>query len=267
MKVKQTTPINPLKRALKRRDKQIGIWLTLGTSSTTEVLAGAGYDWMLIDMEHTSSDPAQVLEMLRAGHGGTAEPVVRIPWRDPVLMKRLLDIGVRSFMIPFVQNADEAAQIVSSTRYPPVGTRGVNGTMRASLYGRATDYGQRYADEICLIVQAETPLALANIESISAVEGIDAVFIGPNDLAANMGFYGQPGAPQVRAAIGAALEGISAGGSAAGILNFNTAQARELLDAGFCLLAVGSDVGLLARNADALCLEFADYARAEGACA
>jgi 4-hydroxy-2-oxoheptanedioate aldolase len=253
-------PHNPLKQALAERRPQIGIWLTLGTTNTTEVLAGSGYDWLLIDMEHTCTDAAQVLELLRAATGGTAEPVVRIPWRDTVLMKRLLDAGVRSFMVPFVQTAEEARDVVSATRYPPEGVRGVNGAMRASLYGRVPEYGKRCAEEICVIVQAETPLALANAASIGAVDGVDAVFIGPNDLAANMGYYGRPGDPHVKSAIQEAFATIAASGAAAGILNFNVEEARSYLKSGVSLIAVGSDVGILARKSEELRQQFdADF--------
>ncbi len=252
-------PTNRLKHALAAGRKQMGIWVTSGSTTATVVLAGAGYDWLLIDMEHTCSDPAQVLDMLRACHGGTAEPVVRIPSHDAVLMKRLLDAGVRSFMIPFVETADEARKIVSAALYPPLGTRGVNGSMRASLYGRVPDYGQRCAEELCLIVQAETPRALDNLSEIGAVQGVDAIFIGPNDLAANMGHFGKPGSAEVQQAILQALEVIRSTQAAPGILNFNVDESRCLLKAGFQLIAVGSDVGILARRSEELCGQFAEF--------
>src|SRR6218665_2880259 len=187
-----------LKRGLAKGKKQPGLWLSLESPHVTEVLAGAGYDWLLLDMEHTCLDTSQGADHPRAAKGGTAELVVRIPWNEPVIVKRLLDAGVRSIMVPFVQGADEARRAVAATRYPPHGIRGVSGNMRANGFSRIKDYGQRYHEEQCIIVQIESPTAVAAIAEIGAVDGVDGIFVGPNDLAANMGLYGQPGAPEVR---------------------------------------------------------------------
>ncbi|WP_158215366.1 HpcH/HpaI aldolase family protein [Candidimonas nitroreducens] len=254
---------NHFKQSLRRGEKQVGIWITLYSTDCAELLSGADFDWMLFDMEHTCNDPTQVIEMLRAANGSPSEPVVRIPWRDPAIMKRLLDSGVRTFMVPFIQNAEEAAAVISSTRYPPHGIRGVNGTMRANGYGRARiDYQKRYADEICVIVQVETPEAIANIPAIGAVDGVDAIFVGPNDLAANMGLYGQTSHSAVKSAIQEALALIQSTGKAAGILNYNNQEALELFNQGYAMIAVGSDAGLLVRHADELRNSFTAVKRA-----
>lgn len=193
-----------------------------------------------------------VLAQLQALAGGTASGVVRPAWNDPVLFKRLLDVGVQSLLVPFVQNAEEARRAVAATRYPPHGIRGVALTTRANRYGRVKDYPGRAHDELCVLVQLETGLALDNLESIAAVEGVDGLFIGPSDLAADLGHLGDSAHPEVRAAIDDAIRGICATGKAAGILAPVEADARHWLALGCLFVAIGSDVSLLARQADAL---------------
>lgn len=246
---------NLFKQGLAQGKKQFGLWLSLESPNVTEVMAGSGYDWLLLDMEHTCLDTSQVADHLRAARGGTAELVVRIPWNEPVIVKRLLDAGVRSIMVPFVQGAGEARRAVAATRYPPHGIRGVSGNMRANGFSRIKDYGQRYHEEQCIIVQIESPTAVAAIAEIGAVDGIDAIFVGPNDLAANMGLYGKPGAPEVRAVIAEIHQAIRATGKAPGILNFNPAEARDLLQLGYDFIAAGSDLSILARRSEALLTE------------
>ena len=183
---------NPLKTALGRGEKQLGLWLTLGSPLAAELAAGAGFDWVLIDMEHSVLNEAQVLDHVRAAHvGGRAEPIVRIPWNEPIVFKRLLDSGVRSFLVPYVQNAEEARRAVAATRYPPDGVRGFPGMHRGNAFGRNKNYPQEAAAEIFLAVQVESPQAADNAGAIAAVDGVDCVFVGPNDLAANMGFVGR----------------------------------------------------------------------------
>lgn len=247
-----TLPPNRLKRALAVGQKQIGFWLTLASPNATEIAATAGFDWLLIDMEHSPNDLNDVIHHLRAAVGGTAEPVVRIPWNDPVTVKRVLDIGVRSLMFPYVQSVEEAKRAVASTRYPTAGIRGIAGTTRATVYGRVKDYVKSAAGEICVVVQAETPKAIDAGADIAKVEGVDCVFIGPNDLSASMGHIGNTGAPDVQAAISRGLERIRAGGKAAGILEFKEESARKYLAAGFQMIAVGGDGGMLARGTEAL---------------
>ncbi|HUH84163.1 MAG TPA: HpcH/HpaI aldolase/citrate lyase family protein, partial [Stellaceae bacterium] len=209
-------PPNRFKRALAEKRPQIGLWLMLASPAATEVAAGAGFDWLLIDMEHSPNELPDIAHHLRAAEGGTAEPVVRVPWNDPVMVKRLLDIGARSLLFPFVQSAEEARRAVQATRYPPAGIRGFAGTTRANRYGRIPDYAKRAADEICVLVQCETRKAVAEIPAIAAVDGVDGIFIGPSDLAADMGHIADTQHPEVQAAILAAGKAIVAAGKAPG---------------------------------------------------
>ena len=237
---------NLLKRKLAERSPALGMWLSLNSLAATEIAAGAGFDWVLLDMEHSAYDVESVeRHLLAARHGGDAEFVVRIPNIDPVLVKRLLDAGVRSFMYPFVQTVDEAKLAVAATRYPPHGVRGVSGINRANRFTRDADYGATYQDDICVIVQIETPQAVANIPDYGRIEGLDAMLIGPNDLAANMGLFRQTGHPEVLAKIDEALGLMQATGKGIGILDFNPQNARALLERGFNLVAVGGDSSLL----------------------
>jgi 4-hydroxy-2-oxoheptanedioate aldolase len=245
-------PRNNFKRALKAGTPQVGLWLSLTSPVATEVVAGAGFDWMLIDMEHSANDLADVAAHLRAAVGGTAEPVVRVPWNDPVAVKRLLDIGTRSLLFPFVQSADEAKRAVAATRYPPKGIRGVAGTTRANRYGRVADYYKRAEEEICVLVQVETKKAAAEIEAIGAVDGVDGIFIGPADLSADLGHLGNAQHPDARKAILDAGERIKKTGKAAGFLSPRDDEIRMTLDAGWLFVAVGADIGILARQSEAL---------------
>src|SRR5215472_15617972 len=155
---------NRFKRALAAGTRQIGFWLNFASPTVTEVCAGAGFDWLLIDMEHSPNELPDVVQNLRACVGGNAEPVVRVPWNEPVLVKRLMDQGARSFLFPFVQSAEEARRAVAATRYPPNGIRGFAGVTRANRYARVPDYAKKAADEVCVLVQAETLTAVAVIE-------------------------------------------------------------------------------------------------------
>lgn len=253
-----TLPPNNFKRALYANKKQVGFWLTLGSTTVTEIAAGAGFDWLLVDMEHSANELPDVQDHLRAAVGGTAEPVVRIPWNESVLVKRMLDIGARSLMFPYVQNADEARRAVAATRYPPAGIRGFAGAARGSNYGRVADYAKRIAEDICVVVQIETPQAVAAIPEIAAVDGVDGVFIGPNDLAANMGHLANAGAPEVKALIGEAIGKIRASGKAAGILNFKEDEARALFASGVSFIAVAGDAALMARQTERIVAAFRD---------
>ncbi len=239
-------PPNKLKAALRGQHRQIGLWSSLCSNVVAEVLAYAGYDWIVVDTEHAPSEPLHVLSQLQALATGTAEPVVRVAWNDPVLMKRLLDIGARSLLVPFVQSADEARAAVAATRYPPHGIRGVSVSHRANRFGRVPDYLHTAQEEICVLVQLETRVALGNLEAIAAAEGIDGLFIGPSDLAADLGHLGNAAHPDVQAAIADACKRIRAAGKPAGILAPVEADARRYFEMGFTFVAIGSDVGLLA---------------------
>jgi len=245
-------PPNQFKRALAAHTRQIGFWLNFASPTVTEVCAGAGFDWLLIDMEHSPNELPDVVQNLRACVGGTAEPVVRVPWNEPVMVKRLLDQGARSFLFPFVQSAEEARRAVAATRYPPHGIRGFAGTTRANRYGRIPDYAKRAAEEICVLVQCETRKAVADIPAIAALDGVDGIFIGPADLAADMGHLADTQHPEVQAAILAAGKAIAGAGKAPGFLSLREDETRRVLAGGFLFVAVHTDVALLARQTEAL---------------
>jgi len=249
-------PQNPFKRALKAGKAQIGLWSTLSSSYTVEAIAGAGFDWILLDTEHSPTDLENLLTQLQAAAPYSSHPVVRVPWNDMVTMKRVLDIGAQSLLIPYVQSADEARSAVAHTRYPPAGVRGVAGTTRATRFGRVKDYAKRAHEEICLLLQVETESALKNIEAICGIDGVDGVFIGPADLHASLGYAGETANPKVKPLIDEAIRRIRKAGKAPGILTPNEADARHWLECGALFVAVGSDAGILARGADALAAKF-----------
>jgi 4-hydroxy-2-oxoheptanedioate aldolase len=249
-------PANPFKRALRAKRPQIGLWSSLASHLSVEVVAGAGFDWLLLDMEHAPNELPMVLSQLQACRGGTAQPIVRPPWNDMVVIKRLLDIGVQSLLVPYVQTAEEARNAVAFTRYPPHGVRGFATGPRANNYGRITDYVQTYAEELCVLVQVETRQGLDNLEAIAGVDGVDGVFIGPADLAAALGHAGELKHPEVQAAIEDAIRRLVAMGKPPGILTGDEQLARRYLELGGLFVAVGSDLALLARGADALAARF-----------
>jgi 4-hydroxy-2-oxoheptanedioate aldolase len=249
-------PVNTFKRAIKADRLQLGLRTSLSNHVSVEVLANAGFDWLLLDTEHSPNELPMVHSQLQAISNGKAHPIVRPPWNDMVTIKRYLDIGVQTLLIPFVQNASEARSAVAATRYPPHGMRGYASAARASDYGRVKDYALRCQEELCVLVQVETPLALSNIEEIAAVEGVDGIFIGPGDLAASMGHVGNLKHPDVLAAIDDAIRRIRACGKAAGILTGDEALARRYIELGCAFTAVGSDVGILARGAENLAAKF-----------
>jgi 4-hydroxy-2-oxoheptanedioate aldolase len=249
-------PENGFKRALRAGTPQIGLWSSLSSNYTVEVIAGAGFDWILLDSEHSPADIENLLTQLQAAAPYPTHPVVRIPWNDMVTIKRVLDIGAQSLLVPYVSTADEAKAAVSYTRYPPAGVRGVAGTTRATRFGRIADYARRAHDEICLLVQVETQEALDNIEAICGMDGVDGVFIGPADLHASLGHPGEIANPKVKPMIDDAIRRIRKAGKAPGILTPNEADARHWLECGALFVAVGADVGILARGAEALAAKF-----------
>jgi 4-hydroxy-2-oxoheptanedioate aldolase len=249
-------PPNPFKGALRAGKPQIGLWSTLSSNYTVEVVAGAGFDWILLDTEHSPSELENLLTQLQAAAPYPSHPVVRVAWNDMVTMKRVLDIGAQSLLVPYVSTADEAKAAVSFTRYPPAGVRGVAGTTRATRFGRIKDYAKRAHEEICLLVQVETEQALDNLEAICGINGVDGVFIGPADLHASLGHAGEIANPKVKPMIDDAIRRIRKSGKAPGILTPNEADARHWLECGALFVAVGSDVGILARGAEALAAKF-----------
>jgi 4-hydroxy-2-oxoheptanedioate aldolase len=249
-------PENPFKRALRAGKPQIGLWSSLSSNYTVEVIAGAGFDWILLDSEHSPADIENLLTQLQAAAPYPTHPVVRIPWNDMVTIKRVLDIGAQSLLVPYVSTPNEAKAAVSFTRYPPAGVRGVAGTTRATRFGRVADYARRAHEEICLLVQVETQQALDNLEAICGIEGVDGVFIGPADLHASLGHPGEIANPKVKPLIDDAIRRIRKAGKAPGILTPNEADARHWLECGALFVAVGADVGILARGAEALAARF-----------
>jgi len=248
-------PVNKFKQAIKAGRPQIGIWSSLCSNISAEVLSDAGFDWVLLDTEHSPNELPLVQNQLDAMIGSTAEPIVRPAWNDTVLIKRYLDIGARTLLLPYVQNADEARRAVAATRYPPQGVRGVSGCTRANRYGRIKDYFKRVHDEMCVLVQVETRAAMSELEAIAAVEGVDGVFIGPNDLAADMGYLGNWQHPEVWKAMEDAARRIRKAGKAPGIL-VGEADGKRCLDLGYLFVAVGSDLVMLARGTEALAAKF-----------
>ena len=249
-------PRNRFKEALRAGRAQIGLWSSLSSSYTVEVIAGAGFDWLLLDMEHSPNDLESLIGQLQAAAPYATHPVVRVPWNDIVAIKRVLDVGAQSLLVPYVSTAEEAAAAVSYTRYPPQGVRGVAGTTRATRFGRIKDYARRSHEELCLLVQVETAPALDAIEAICAVDGIDGVFIGPADLHASLGYPGEIANAAVKPRIDDAIRRIRAAGKAPGILTPSEADARHWLECGALFVAVGADVGILARGAEALAAKF-----------
>jgi 4-hydroxy-2-oxoheptanedioate aldolase len=248
---------NRFKRAISEGRQQIGLWSTLSTGFAAEAVAGAGFDWLLLDTEHSPADVLTVLPQLQALAGyPSLSAVVRPASNDPVLIKRYLDLGTQSLLIPYVQSAAEAAAAVAATRYAPHGMRGVSALTRATNFGRVAGYAARAADEICLLVQIETQAGLDALEEISAVDGVDGVFIGPGDLAASLGHVGDVTHPVVVAAVEDAIKRIVEAGKPPGILSGDPVFAERCIELGCRFTAVGVDVGLLARAADALAQRF-----------
>lgn len=240
-------PVNGLKAALAEGRMQIGLWLGMGSTVAAEIAAGAGFDWCLVDGEHAPYDITTIRDQLVAMAGRGAQSVVRVPVGKDWVIKQVLDLGVQSLLVPMVNSADQARAMVRATRYPPGGVRGVGAALaRASDYSGVSDYTTTANDQICLIVQAESRAALDNLDAIAGVEGVDAVFIGPADLSADMGFAGQPGAPEVVAAIENAIARIRKAGKAAGIITFDKAEIARYAGLGVTFLGVGGDSTVLA---------------------
>ena len=249
---------NQFKAGLRTGKKQIGFWLSLASPGATEIAAEAGFDWLLIDMEHAANEVGDVVHHLRACGRGTTEPVVRVPVLDATIVKRLLDGGARSFMFPNIETVAQAEQAVATTRYPPRGVRGVAGTTRGAGYGRWPDYFKTAEDDICIILQLESVAGVDAAREIAAVDGVDVLFIGPSDLSATMGHIGAPTTPAVQDKIRAGLADIKAvGRAAAGTLNFTFDAAVRQFGEGFDIIAVGGDGPLLARQTNEMVGRFA----------
>lgn len=246
-------PVNHFKRALQEGRQQIGLWNSINSSLVSELVASCGFDWVVVDTEHAPIDVNDVLPALQAiaAYPGVSA-VVRPVQNDTALIKRLLDLGAQTLLVPYVETADEARAAVAAMRYPPEGVRGVAGLTRAGRFGKISGYAVKAASELCLIVQAETRRAIDSLEEIASVEGVDAVFLGPSDLAASYGYPGQPGHPEVRKVIAGAIERLNALGVPVGILATDPDYAKECIGLGSNFTAVGLDIGVLVNGATAL---------------
>lgn len=248
---------NPFKAAIAERRLQIGLWQSLATPYTAEVCATAGFDWLVLDGEHAPNDVPLMVSQLQAVAAYPVHPVGRVAIGDPTLIKLYLDIGFTTILVPLVETAEQAALLARAVRYPPAGIRGVAASVvRASRWGAIGDYMTKADDEVCLLVQVETRLGLQNLASIAAVDGVDGVFIGPSDLSTSLGYRGNYGHADVRAAMEDALGVIHAAGKPSGMLMPDEAMARRYIALGCTFMAVGADVVLLAQGARALAARY-----------
>ncbi|MBZ9841508.1 HpcH/HpaI aldolase family protein [Mesorhizobium sp. CA5] len=248
--------VNSLKAAVQAGKPHIGIWCSLASALTTEVVAGSGTGWLLIDGEHSPNDLRSIMAQLQVAAAFPCEAVVRLPSDDAILMKQALDVGARSLMIPNVRTADQARAIVAAMTYAPGGFRGFSVGHRANAFGRIACYHAKAREQQLLAVQIEDESGVANAGEIAAVAGVDVLFVGPGDLSTNMGAMGNPGAAHVQEAIASVRKAAAAAGKASGILAPVKADADRYVADGFTMIAVGSDLGLLARGSDALIASF-----------
>ncbi|TPI38377.1 2-dehydro-3-deoxyglucarate aldolase [Mesorhizobium sp. B3-1-6] len=248
--------VNSLKAAVQAGRAHIGIWCSLASALTTEVVAGSGAGWLLIDGEHSPNDLRSIMAQLQVAAAFPCEAVVRLPSDDPNLMKQALDVAARSLMIPNVRTAEQARAIVAAMTYAPGGFRGFSVGHRANAFGRIAGYHAKAREQQLLAVQIEDGAGVANAAEIAAVDGVDVLFVGPGDLSTNMGAMGNPGAGPVQEAISSVRKAAASAGKASGILAPVKADADRYLADGFTMVAVGSDLGLLARGSDALVASF-----------
>jgi len=248
--------VNSLKAAIQAGRAHIGIWCSLASALTTEIVAGSGAGWLLIDGEHSPNDLRSIMAQLQVAAAFPCEAVVRLPSDDPNLMKQALDVGARSLMIPNVRTAEQARAIVAAMTYAPGGFRGFSVGHRANAFGRIAGYHAKAREQQLLAVQIEDETGVANAAEIAAVDGVDVLFVGPGDLSTNMGSMGNPGADHVQEAISSVRRAAASAGKASGILAPVRADADRYLADGFTMVAVGSDLGLLARGSDALIASF-----------
>jgi 4-hydroxy-2-oxoheptanedioate aldolase len=250
-------PRNAFKAALARREAQIGLWLSLADAYVAEMMATSGFDWLLIDAEHAPNDLRCVLAQLQAVAPYPVSAIVRPVLGDIALIKQYLDIGAQTLLVPMVHTAEQARAVVAATRYAPRGTRGLGSQMaRVSRWSQVPGYIEHADDEICVLVQAESKEALANLEAIAAVDGVDGVFFGPADLSASMGHLGRPDDPEVLAAIDAGIATVLAAGKAPGIISTDPKVSERYLQSGVRFVAVGVEADLLINAAVTLAARF-----------
>lgn len=259
-------PVNSFKAALKAGRPQIGLWLALANSYTAEICGNAGFDWLLIDSEHAPNDIRSLTAQMQALSASLSHPIVRVPIGEAWIIKQVLDIGVQTILVPMVESKAQAEALVKAMRYPPQGIRGVGAALaRASRFNAIPDYLQTANEQTCLLLQVESQVGLAAIEDIAEVDGVDGIFIGPADLAADLGFLGKPAAPEVQRHVESGVNRIIATGKAAGILTSDPQLARRYLELGATFVGVGNDVSLLANATAGLAKSFkAELDRATG---
>ena len=242
--------MNPFRQLLRAAGSKppIGTWISSASPIVAEAIGHAGFDWGVVDMEHAPLDMMSLVHLLQALAGTKTTPIVRVPWNDAVMVKRVLDAGATTVLFPFVQSVEDARRAVASTRYPPRGVRGVGSSFaRSSRWGRVEGYAQAADAQMCVLVQVETVAGLGQLAAIADVEGVDGVFFGPADLAASMGLLGQSTHADVKRAIEGGIATVRAAGKAAGVLAVDVALARRYLDQGAQFVAVGADVSLMVR--------------------
>jgi 4-hydroxy-2-oxoheptanedioate aldolase len=254
------TPINPFKKALADKRVQYGLWSSMLAPIPTEISAAAGFDWLLLDGEHSPNTPHNLLQQsqILAGYPGT-HAIARIPmghgWVGQAMIKQVLDVGIQTILVPMVETAEQARELVRCMRYPPQGIRGMAG-VRASGWGRNVNYAKEANAQVCLLVQAETRAAIDNLDEIAAVDGVDGVFVGPADLSAAYDHVGDPWHPEMLKIHEDAFRRIQAAGKAVGILTLEEERARQHVQMGALFIAVGTDTNLLVKGSNALAKAF-----------
>lgn len=242
-------PSNRFKKEIRGSRTLFGAWLVSGAPATAEALGCAGFDFLVVDMEHTPVDTPEMVEILRTIAGTPAQAVVRLVWNDAVWLKRVLDGGAQTVLLPLVQTADEARRAVAATRYPPEGIRGVAGAHRGSRYGTVPNYLKTAAQELCVMVQIETVQGFTNLAEIAAVPGVDSIFIGPSDLSASMGLLGDVANPAVQQKLKAAAAQCRQLGKPCGILGMNPDMVAQFVSYGYNWIAIGSDMAFMVGRA------------------
>jgi 2-keto-3-deoxy-L-rhamnonate aldolase RhmA len=252
-------PVNAFKRSLRDGTMPVGTWLMSASAGAAEALGCLGFDFLVVDMEHVPIDIPHALALLQAIGGTPAQAVVRLAANDPVLVKRAMDIGAQTLMFPFVQDEAEAARAVAATRYPPQGMRGFAAMHRGSRYATVPDYGRRANDEACVIIQLETPAAIGRLGAIAEVPGVDAIFLGPGDLAATSGHIGQIVHDDVQAQLRRCAEECGRLGMPIGTVGPTPEMVKAFIGYGYSFVAVASDMGMMMRQA----ADFLDRVRAK----
>ncbi|MCY4304215.1 MAG: HpcH/HpaI aldolase/citrate lyase family protein [Aestuariivita sp.] len=245
----KSVPKNRFKSRLLAGDLQIGLWIAIPSIVSAEALSLLDYDWLAFDGEHTPVEVAGILPLLQAAATGNSELIVRPAWNDLVQIKRVLDIGAKTVLLPFIESAKAAQEAVQATQYPNEGVRGVAGLTRASRYGLVPGYLEQANDQICTLVQVETSKALNNLEAIAGVDGVDGVFIGPADLSASLGYLGQSSESAVQTIFRDAAKRIDDAGSSPGILATTPDAAKRYIDWGYKFVAINIDLNLLLNSA------------------